>query len=42
MEDKDPYQEIIDKNVPVQNLTDAEIEVMANKAREEIAASKKK
>jgi hypothetical protein len=40
-EKKDPYQEIMDKNIPVQELSDAEIEIMANKAREEIAASKK-
>jgi hypothetical protein len=34
---KDPYQEIIDKNTPVEHLTDEEIDVMAAKAREELA-----
>ena len=36
-EKKDPYQEIIDKNTPVEHLTEAEIEIMAAKAREELA-----
>ena len=41
-EKKDAYQEIMDKNIPVQNLSDEEVAVIANKAREEIAAQRKK
>ena len=37
---KDPYQEIIDKNTPVEHLTESEIDVMAAKAREELADKK--
>jgi hypothetical protein len=41
-EKKDEYQEIMDKNIPVERLSDEEVAVIANKAREEIAASRKK
>ena len=41
-EKKDAYQELMDKNIPVERLSDEEVAVIANKARDEIAAQRKK
>ena len=41
-EKKRTYEDIVKENIPVHNLSDKDIEIMANKAREELEANKKK